>query len=87
MLPKMAAYRRDFDKIKYLSFLIKDNKLLEKYNEIQDKVSKFVEKIFDSEHIYNGKYLKTKIKSYERKINTIFIIKKCQKKVLLVFAY
>ena len=83
----MAAYRRDFDKIKYLSFLIKDNKLLEKYNEIQDKVSKFVEKIFDSEHIYNGKYLKTKIKSYERKINTIFIIKKCQKKVLLVFAY
>ena len=83
----MAAYRRDFDKIKYLSFLIKDNKLLEKYNEIQDKVSKFVEKIFDSEHIYNGKYLKTKIKSYERKINTIFIIKKCQKKVLLVFVY
>ena len=83
----MAAYRRDFDKIKYLSFLIKDNKLLEKYNEIQDKVSKFVEKIFDSEHIYNGNYLKTKIKSYERKINTIFIIKKCQKKVLLVFAY
>ena len=83
----MAAYRRDFDKIKYLSFLIKDNKLIEKYNEIQDKVSKFVEKIFDSEHIYNGKYLKTKIKSYERKINTIFIIKKCQKKVLLVFAY
>ena len=83
----MTAYRRDFDKIKYLYFLIKDNKLLEKYKEIQDKVSKFVEKIFDSEHIYNGKYLKTKIKSYERKINTIFIIKKCQKKVLLVFAY
>ena len=67
--------------------MIKDNELLEKYNEIQDKVSKFIEKIFDSEHIYNGKYLKTKIKSYERKINTIFIIKKCQKKVLLVFAY
>ena len=33
-LPKMSAYRRDFDKTKYMSFLIKDANLLEKYNEI-----------------------------------------------------
>ena len=33
-LPKMSAYRRDFDETKYISFLIKDDKLLEKYNEI-----------------------------------------------------
>ena len=31
-LPKMTAYRKDFDETKYLSFLIKDHKLLEKYN-------------------------------------------------------
>ena len=30
----MTAYRKDFDENKYMSFLIKDNKLLEKYNEI-----------------------------------------------------
>ena len=29
-------------------------------------------KIFDSEPIYNEKYLKSKIKSYNRKINTNF---------------
>ena len=33
-LPKMSVYRRDFDETKYVPFLIKDDKLLEKYNEI-----------------------------------------------------
>ena len=33
-LPKMSAYRRDFEEIKYMSFLIKDDELLGKYNEI-----------------------------------------------------
>ena len=33
-LPKMSAYRRDLDESKYMSFLIKDDELLEKYNEI-----------------------------------------------------
>ena len=28
--PKMSAHRRDFDETKYMSFLIKDDKLLEK---------------------------------------------------------
>ena len=37
-LPKMSAYRRDFDETKYMSFLIKDDELLEKYNEIWEKV-------------------------------------------------
>ena len=30
----MSAYRRDFDKPRSTSFLIKDEKVLEKYNEI-----------------------------------------------------
>ena len=30
----MSAYRTDFDGNKYLSFLIKDDELLEKYNKI-----------------------------------------------------
>ena len=32
---KMRVYRKDFNKTKYMSFLIKDDKLLEKYNKIQ----------------------------------------------------
>ena len=38
-LPKMSTYRRDFDKTKCISFLIKDEKLLEKYKEIWKKKS------------------------------------------------
>ena len=34
MLPKMSVYRRDFYKTKYMSFSIKNDELLEKYNEI-----------------------------------------------------
>ena len=30
----MCAYRKDFNETEYMSFLIKDDKLLEKYNEI-----------------------------------------------------
>ena len=32
-LRKMSAYRKDFDETKCMSFLIKDDELLEKYNE------------------------------------------------------
>ena len=33
----MSAYRGDLDEIKYMSFSIKDNELLEKYYEISGK--------------------------------------------------
>ena len=33
----MSAYRKDFDKTKYASFLIKGDELLEKCNEIWEK--------------------------------------------------
>ena len=39
MLPKVSTYRRDFDETKYMSFLIKNDKSLEIYNDIWDKVS------------------------------------------------
>ena len=31
-LSKMSAHRRDFNETKYMSFLIKDDELLDKYN-------------------------------------------------------
>ena len=46
--------------------------MLEKYNQIWDKVNKVIKKGIDSEPVYNDKYLKTKIKSYKGKINTNF---------------
>ena len=71
-LPKMSAYRRDFDVNKYIFLLIKDDKLLEKYNEIQEKVSMIIKKEFNCETADDEKYLKTKTNSYQGKINTNF---------------
>ena len=44
-------------------YISKDNGLLEKYNEIWEKVKNSIKKEFDSEPVYNKKYLKAKIKS------------------------
>ena len=68
--PNMSAYRRDLDETKYLFFLIKNNELLEKYNKFWEIVKNSIKKEFYSEPIYNEKYLKAKIKSYNGKINT-----------------
>ena len=43
-----------------MSILIKDNELLERYNEIWDKFSNTIKKVFDSELVYDEKYLKIK---------------------------
>ena len=54
------------------SSFIKDEKLLEKDNEIWKKISNIIKKEFDSKLVYNEKYLKTKIKSHNGKTNTNF---------------
>ena len=48
-------------------FLVKDGELLEKYNDIWEKVNKNIKKEFDSEPVYDEKYLKTKIKREKSK--------------------
>ena len=87
MLPKMSAYRRDFDETPYLLFLIRNNEMLEKYNGIWDKVNNTIKKEFYSEPVYNEKYVSTKIKSYEGEINTILSEDLIPKKALNVIAY
>ena len=67
--------------------MIKDDELLEKYNEIWEKVSNSIKNGFDSETLCNEKYLKTKIKYYEGEINTHFHSGKYQKKAPNVFAH
>ena len=46
--------------------------MLEKYNKNWDKVINIINNGFGSGPVYNNKYLKTEIKSYEGKVNTIF---------------
>ena len=68
----MSAYRREVDETKYMSFLMNDEELFEKYNKTWEKVKNSLKKDFDSEPVYNKKYLKAKIKSYKGKLNTVF---------------
>ena len=75
----MNAYRRDLDKTKCVSSLIKYEKLLEKYNETWKKVSNIIITEFDCKCVYNQKYLQTKIKSYNGNIYTNFHKKKIPK--------
>ena len=64
------GYVKMFDETKYMS-------LLKKYNDVWDKVSNIIKKRFDNESVYKEKYLKTKIKCYEGKINTDFMVIEC----------
>ena len=54
------------------SFFIEDEKLSKAYDKVWDKISNVIQKGFDSEPVYNEKYLKTKVKFYNGKINTNF---------------
>ena len=51
----MSAYRKDFHETKYMSLLVKDDELLEKYNEISEKVKIIIKKEFNCEPVYNEK--------------------------------
>ena len=65
MLPKKGSYVISYDgQTKWMYILIEDDDLLEKHNTIWDKVNADIKKEFDSEPVYNKKYLKTKIKSH-----------------------
>ena len=67
--------------------MIKDDEFLEKYNNIWEKVSNNNKKEFDRKPVYNEKYIKNKIKSYNGKINTNLDNNKIPKKVLNVYVY
>ena len=86
-LPKMIAYRENFDETKYTSFLIEDDELLEKYDENWVKVKNSLKNDYYNKPIYNEKYLKAKIKSKIEKSTQISTAIKYQKKVLNIFAY
>ena len=50
-------------------FLIKNGELLEAYNNIWERVSNLMKKDLIVS-VYDEEYLKTKTKSYDRKVNT-----------------
>ena len=82
-LSRTIGYVKHFQRgNKTMPFKASDNKLLKKYNKIWENVSSLMKVKFDTEPIYIDKCIKTKIDSYEGRINTNFEGKKYQKKML-----
>ena len=72
-LPKMTGYLNIFkDGARKMSFFTTNNEFLERYTAIWEKISDLVNKKFDSDPIYNNKYINTKIRSYNNDIITNF---------------
>ena len=76
IMPKMSGYVKTFkveDKIKKLmSFRIDDKKLLDKYRAIWSKTEDLKNIKLNTLPVYDGRYIKTKIRTYGNKIYTNF---------------
>ena len=60
------------DGTKKMSFFTDNNEFLERYTKIWEKISDLIDKKFDSDPVYNNKYINTKIRSYNNDIITNF---------------
>ena len=73
-LPQMTGNVKKFEGNTKMSFKNSDKQLLKKYNQIWKKVEKLLKIEFDSKPVYgdDGKYIKTKIKTYNDSMITNF---------------
>ena len=80
-LSQMTGYAIKFGENATMSFIVKDKKLLKKYTKISEKIEWLLKINFESKPVYgdNGKYIKTKIKTYAGSIITNFHNKKMPK--------
>ena len=53
-------------------FLTDNNEFLERYTKIWEKIGDLINIKFDSDPVYNNKYINTKIRSYNNDIKTSF---------------
>ena len=59
----MNAYAKYFDKdSKQINLLLKDKEISKRYSQIRNKIKSLMKKEFNSEPVYNDKYIKTKTK-------------------------
>ena len=73
-LPQMTGYVKCSNSNKIMFFKTIQKKLLKSCSKIWERASSLMNIEFDNESVYgdNDKYMKTKIKSYEDKVNSNF---------------
>ena len=74
ILPQMSGYIKYFKNGgKNMSFFVRDDNVLDKYNEICGVIKKMLKIKFHSEPVYDEKYLKTKVREFDGVIKTNFL--------------
>ena len=74
ILPQMNGYIKYFENGgKNMSFLIKDNEVLEEYQHIWDVIQDKLGIKFHSEPVYDYKYLKAKLREFDGVIKKNFL--------------
>ena len=74
ILPQMSGYIKYFENgVKNMSFMIKNDDVLDKYNEIWNKIKKTLNTKFHSMPVYDEKYIKAKVREFNGAIKTNFL--------------
>ena len=74
ILPQMNGYIKFFENVgKNMSFLIKNDEVLRKYEDIWNIIKNKLNIKFHSEPIYENKYLKAKVRDFDGDIKTNFL--------------
>ena len=74
ILPQMSGYIKYFENGgKNMSFLIKNDRVLDKYNTISDKIKETLNIKFHSMPVYDEKYIKAKVREFNGAIKTNFL--------------
>ena len=74
ILPQMSGYIKYFENGgKNMSFLIKNDRVLDKYNTISDKIKETLNIKFHSMPVYDEKYIKAKVSEFDGVIKTTFL--------------
>ena len=74
ILPQMNGYIKYFENEgKNMSFLIKDDEVLDKYNKIWDVIKNKLGIKFHSKPFYDETYIKAKVREFDSKIETNFL--------------
>ena len=74
ILPPMTGYIKHFENgKKNMPFVIKDDYVLDKYNEIWNKIKETLSIKFHSMPVYDEKYIKAKVREFNGVIKTNFL--------------
>ena len=87
ILPQMSRYIKYFENGgKIMPYLIKDDEVREKYENIWDVIKNKLGIKFHTEPTYGQKYLKAKVREFHDVIKTSFWLMICQKKISIILA-